>query len=154
MSSSSSVRYVHLTDVASDSEWGKRHAIKWDRSAEQLTCPCTSWKFARGTKRCKHTDYVVEQLSANGMTVRDAVRAVAQTSGAIDLRQPIAQDQVALDVNALCAKWGIVRSTVGSEVEALIRKHAAKPLAPAVASLPSINRPAWLGEGRALILRD
>jgi len=48
--------WVTIGSVESDSEPGVIHQIKRHRSTGLVGCDCMAYRFAKGEKRCKHTD--------------------------------------------------------------------------------------------------
>jgi hypothetical protein len=69
------MRWTHVAYVESDSEPGRQHQIK-SAVGGRLGCDCMAFRFAKGTKTCKHLQaYLAGEAMDGQRAVQPAVRS-------------------------------------------------------------------------------
>lgn len=142
--------------VASESEPGKRHAVK--AKDGQLTCGCGRWVFNKEWQAdhsrprvCHHTEEVQRQLRAAHLTVAQAARLATTLQATVPDAALMDRhvDPITQAIQEFRRRWSPFPQLAFTEIETLVRQFAASTPAPSITA-----RPAWLGGGRAIILRD
>ena len=65
--------WVHVADIASETEPGLKYAIKRHTGTGLIGCGCPSWIFSRGVKTCKHVESLTGVFTAAAGRIADRV---------------------------------------------------------------------------------
>jgi hypothetical protein len=152
-------RFRRLTFVESASDPSQRYEIKTD--GVTMSCACPRWRFARGgTRDCRHLQEVRTTMEAEHMTLQSAMRFLDL---GVDPINPLAEAVRAEDARRVALRAeveGIFNSTpwrptfATDRVLAIIERESTTKRAPTPVAEIANRRPAWLGGGRAILLRD